>query len=321
MSATVAERATPLPSLCVVVVNWNGRALLEDCLGSLRDSGYPALRVILVDNASEDTSVAYVRRHFPRVEVLIAPENLRWAGGNNLALAQLAGEGWPQDQVLLLNNDTIVPAGSLERLTAALRDETGAWAATPRILYADDPSCVWYDGGLAGAWSGWVRHAGIRRRAGSLPAATRSVDYGTGCALLLVRAALQRCGLLDASYHFYGEDTDYCLRLRAAGGRILHVPRAVVLHKVSRSLGEASPRKLYLRSRSHVRLLRTHWPRRRWPVLVPAQVGFLGGHVLWHLWHGRPAAALAVCGGVLDEWRGRPLPDAAVDTAAGKVLT
>lgn len=303
MSVTTAEA----PSLCVVVVNWNGRQVLEDCLGSLAESGYPGLRILLVDNASTDTSVAYVRKRFPTVEVLTSAQNLRWAGGNNLALAQLEDEGWPQDQVLLLNNDTIVPAGSLERLAGALRDEPRAWVATPRIVYADDPSRVWYDGGLVGTRSGWVRHRGIRKLAGRLPADSSFVEYGTGCALLLSRQALHHCSRLDTAYHFYGEDADYCLQVRAAGGEVLHVPRAVILHKVSMSLGVASPGKVYLRSRSHLRLLRRHWPPRRRPLLAAAQIAYLGGHTVWHLWHGRPATALALWDGVLDEWRQRPI--------------
>lgn len=306
MSATVSETGrAALPSLAVVVVNWNGRQVLDDCLTSLRDCGYPDLRVLLVDNASTDNSVPFVRRHHPQVEVLVAPQNLRWAGGNNLALERLQREGWPQDQVLLLNNDTVVPAGGLQRLTVALRDDPRAWVATPRILYESDPSRVWYDGGLVGSRSGWVRHRGIRQLAGRLPIASSYVEYGTGCALLVSRQALQTCGLFDTTYHFYGEDADYCLQVRTAGGQILHVPHAVVLHKVSMTLGVTSPRKVYLRSRSHLRLLRRHWPRRRWPLLVAAQAAYLAGHALWHLWHGRPQTALALWQGILDESRGK----------------
>jgi len=316
VSPTAASEPAALPSLCVVVVNWNGRGVLEDCLRSLSTCGYPDLRILLVDNASTDTSVAFARSRFPAVEVLESGRNLRWAGGNNLALARLRAEGWPQDQVLLLNNDTVVPEGSLERLTRALAARPAALAATPRIVYADDPARAWYDGGRVGAWSGWVRHEGIRQLTGRLPVAERPVEYGTGCALLLAREALLRCGLLDTDYHFYGEDADYCLRLRAAGGEILHVPRAVILHKVSVSLGVASPQKLYLRSRSHVRLLRQHWPARRWPVLVPAQAGYFAGHAAWHVWHGRPAAAYALLRGALDELRRRPQ----VDTPAAPML-
>ena len=143
---------------------------------------------------------------------------------------------------------------------------------------------------------------------GHLGSETSFVDYGTGCALLLGADALAHVGQLDESYHFYGEDTDYCLRIGAAGGRILHVPRALVLHKVSATLGSSSPRKVYLRARSHVQLLRRHWLHRRWPVLAVAQVGFTAAHVGWHLWHGRPATAHAIVQGLLDELHGAEDP-------------
>jgi hypothetical protein len=290
----------------VVVVNWNGRAVLPDCLDSLHDAGDPDLRVVLVDNASSDDSVAWTRARHPRVEVIETGANLRWAGGNNAALARLAAEGWPHDHVLLLNNDTVVQPGSLTRLGMAVTADPRAWVATPRIAYAAEPRRLWYDGGRVGAWTGWIRHEGIRQPATGRETTPRLVEYGTGCALLLTRRALQRCGLLDTVYHFYGEDVDYCLRVRRAGGGVLHVPSAVILHKVSASLGAESPRKAYLRSRSHVRLLRRHWPRSRWWALLPAQVAYHGAHGAWHCWHGRVETARALVDGVLDELRGRP---------------
>ena len=302
--AVSGAAATPLPPLTVLVVNWNGRAYLEDCLGSLLDESYQPLRVILVDNASEDDSVGYTRARFPTVEIVEAAENLRWAGGNNLGLAQVRDEVLAGGYVLLLNNDTIVPQGSLERLVLGLHREPRAWVATPRICYADDPARAWYDGGAVGSWTGWIRHRGLRQLTGHLGSETSFVDYGTGCALLLGAEALAHVGQLDESYHFYGEDTDYCLRIGAAGGGILHVPRALVLHKVSATLGSGSPRKVYLRARSHVQLMRRHWPRRRWPVLALAQVGYTAAHVGWHLWHGRPASAHAIVQGLLDELHG-----------------
>ena len=126
-----------------------------------------------------------------------------------------------------------------------------------------------------------------------------------GCALLLAPRCLEEVGLLDEQFHFYGEDADYSLRITAAGGRILHVPSALVLHKVSSSVGSQSPHKVWLRSRSHIRLLRRHWPRSHWPVLAVTQAVYLGGHAAWHLVNGRLSTALAVWEGALDELRGR----------------
>lgn len=267
------------------------------------DARFLELRVIMVDNGSTDDSVAWTRKHYPDVEIMETGENLRWAGGNNVALRMLK-EAEYKGHILLLNNDTIVPEGSLRRMTDALEDTPDAWAVTPRIYYASNPALIWYDGGLVGRHTGWVRHAGIRKMAGKLDYNRRFIDYGTGCALMIRSEVLHTVGLLDDSYYFYGEDADYSLRLVKAGGRILHVPRSVVLHKVSASLGSDSPRKAYLRSRSHLRLLGKHWGRASWPLLVVTQIGFLGGHASWHLWHGRLNSAIATWQGALDELRG-----------------
>ena len=264
------------------------------------DGGYPGLRTILVDNASEDDSVAFTQMHFPQVEIIEAPDNLRWAGGNNLALRRLRAESWP-GYTLLLNNDTVVPAGSLLRLVNALAETPEAWLVSPRICYAGDPSRVWYDGGEVSRWSGWIRHAGIRQLAGHRDLQRRFVGYATGCAFMLKPGLLEILPELDEGYHFYGEDADYSLRVVAAGGKILHEPRALVLHKVSASVGSHSPRKVWLRTRAHIRLLKSHWPARTWPVLVPAQLAFLAGHATWHLWQGRLDTAIALWQGALDE--------------------
>jgi GT2 family glycosyltransferase len=298
------ETATPLCEMAVVVVNWNGRADLADCFGSLRDAEYPSLRVIMVDNGSVDDSVAWTCMHHPEVEIIETGENLRWAGGNNAALKVLRDEGFT-GCILLLNNDTFVPGGSLVRLAEALRNDDQVWAATPRICYAADPARAWYDGGMVGKWTGWIRHAGIRRLTGKLNHKPRYIDYGTGCALLLAPGVLEKVGMLDEGFYFYGEDADYSLRIQEAGGKILHVPSALVLHKVSASVGAQSPRKVWLRSRSHVRLLRKHWPRYRWPILFFSHAAYLAGHACWHLVNGRLATAHAVVQGALDEIQGR----------------
>lgn len=299
------SKSENLPALAVVIVNWNGLEDLQDCLRTLSDTHYPGLRLIMVDNGSEDDSVAWTEANYPEVEIMATGENLRWAGGNNVALRKLRDEGFP-GYILLLNNDTLVPEGSLRRLVTALGESATAWAATPRICYASDPARVWYDGGIVGRYSGWVKHSGIREMAGKRDLKQRFVDYGTGCALLLKPGTIERVGLLDETYHFYGEDADYSLRISAVGGGILHVPMALVLHKVSASLGRQSPRRAWLRSRSHVRLMMTHWPKHWWPILAISQTLFLTGHAMWNLWIGRPDTALAVWQGALDELKNEP---------------
>jgi len=299
------------PSLAVLIVNWNGRELLGECIGSLLGEGYDPLRIVVVDNDSADDSVAFLHDAFPAVEVVCSGANLRWAGGNNAGLRHMAEVGGLADYTLLLNNDTVVPEGSLRCLVEALDADPDAWIATPRICYADQPGAIWYDGGQVGRYTGWIHHSGIRQPAGRRPLRNRYVGYGTGCALLLSREAIETLGELDEGYFFYGEDSDYCLRARAAGHRVLHVPKSLILHKVSVSIGGENPRKAYLKSRSHVRLLRKHWPPARWLVLAPCQVLYYAGLAGWHLWGGRHAMARAALQGALDEMSGRRDPEMA----------
>lgn len=302
---STTKKTESLPPLAIVVVNWNGLSVLQDCFSSLLAARYPNLRIIMVDNGSHDESIAWTEEHFPSVEIIVSPENLRWAGGNNLGLLRLQEENFP-GHILLLNNDTIVPEESLKRMVLAMVQEPAYWICTPRICYEADPSLVWYDGGIVGGWTGWVRHAGIRRRAESLNSDPRTTGYATGCAMMLAPQVLQKTGLLDEGFFFYGEDTDYSLRVKNLGGEILHLPSALVLHKVSASVGAQSPRKAWLRTRSHIHLLAKHWPRQSYPVLIPAQLAYLAGHAAWHLWHGRPDTAMAIFSGAIDELRGKP---------------
>ena len=299
-----ADDWRPTRPLAVIIVNWNGRAVLPDCFASLRDARYTDLRLILVDNGSSDDSVAWTRMQHPEVTVIETGRNLRWAGGNNVGLRRLQQEKF-RGHILLLNNDTIVPQGSLGRLVRALEEDPAAWLATPRICYASNPARAWYDGGIIGQRTGWVRHHGIRQLTGRLDPGQRYIDYATGCAMLLGAGVLDKVGELDEDFYFYGEDTDYSLRVKAHGGCILHVPLSLVLHKVSASLQGDSPRKAWLRTRSHIRLLRKHWPSRAWPLLFVTQLAFLSGHSLWHLWHGQLASAMAMWQGAVDELRGR----------------
>ncbi len=309
-AAHLADNADPAPAwqatlpLAIIIVNWNGRDVLGDCFASLSETNYPDRRLVMVDNGSQDDSVAWTQMHHPEVEIIETGENLRWAGGNNVGLRHLRQEGF-NGHILLLNNDTIVPQGSLSRLVRALEEDPQAWLATPRICYAADPARAWYDGGIVGSWTGWVHHDGIRQLTGNLNPNLRYVDYATGCAMLLGPDVLEKVGELDEDFFFYGEDADYSLRVTALGGHIVHVPRSLVLHKVSASLKGDSPRKSWLRTRSHIRLLRKHWPARSWPVLVITQLAFLSGHTVWNLWHGRLGSALALWQGACDELVGR----------------
>ena len=224
--------------LSVVIVNFNTRDLLRDCLASLRPelAGLDA-EVIVVDNASTDGSVAMLAEEFAEAKVLINPANAGFGRANNRALRQAKGR-----DVLLLNPDTLVRRGAVRTLMGALRALPGAVAVGPRVLRPDgrlDLACrrSFPSPGVAAA-----RLLGLGRLFPGSPRLARynltyqdpeqpgEIDAGTAAALYLSLEPLAAAGFFDEDFFMYGEDLDLCYRLKQRGGRIYYVPSATVLH-------------------------------------------------------------------------------------------
>jgi GT2 family glycosyltransferase len=243
------------PRTSVIIVNWNGKDLTLECLASLAQAG--PMHVIVVDNGSEDGSVDEIRRRHPDVTVLAMGSNLRFAGGNNAGIRHALDAG--AEEIMLLNNDTVVDPDFLRAMTGTLNSSPDIGAIAPHIFYYDRPDLLWYAGGEISYWTGTMRHAGIRETAAGRPMQPRDTAYATGCCLLARREALERVGLLDESYFIYAEDADWCARARAAGYRIVVEPRARVWHKVSVSAGGHLSRfKLTHKFRSNFRFFARH---------------------------------------------------------------
>ena len=225
------------PKVAVIVVNWNGREDLLECLESLKKIVYPAYCVIVVDNGSSDGSADAVTEKYPDVRLLRSPTNLRFAGGNNLGLKEVFQSD--DDYCLLLNNDTIVEPDFLDHLVATAEADEQVGLLCPKILYNDRRDVIWFAGGvLKPAW-GYVRHYGLRQKDGERYNQRREVSYLTGCCLLIKRRALNLVGYLDEGYYLYSEDADYCIRALKSGFKLVYEPRARIYHKVSQSTAGA----------------------------------------------------------------------------------
>jgi len=291
----------------VIVLNWNGLADTEALLRTLERCRAPegwtvGLRV--VDNGSSDGSAERLRASFPRVAVQALPENRRFAAGNNAGLkaALVAGA----DAVMLLNNDTEADPGLIERLVLALEQDPGAGAAAPLIYFAAPSQRIWYAGGRCDVALAHASHRGLRRLDRGQYRSVEPTGYLTGCCLIATRAAWERVGPLDERYFLYAEDSDWSLRARAAGFRLLFVPTARLWHKVSTSSGAMSPWKIYQRLRANLTLWSRHArgvARLTWLPAFLLQQAVLA---LWLLARGAPGAALAVPRALLDAARGRP---------------
>lgn len=229
-----------MADLTTIIVSYNTRQELEDCLASL-EAGPPAVphAVIVVDNASSDGTVEALRTRWPRVRLIESGANLGFAAANNLGIRASTSE-----LVLLLNSDTLVPAGALDAMVTELLAAPDVGALGPRIVDADGRPELSYGRMLSPLNE--LRHKVLgrlyarhnRRVAAWIDRATRQVshpDWISGACLLVRRADAVAAGLLDERYFLYAEDVDFCAAIRALGRRIRFFPGAQVVHLRGRS--------------------------------------------------------------------------------------
>ena len=219
--------------LSIIIVSFNARADLERCLQSLHDA--PPARsheIIVVDNASTDGSADAARRR-PDVRVIDAGSNLGFARGNNIGIRASTGAN-----LLLLNSDTIVPAGAIDRLLDELDRHPDVAVVGPRLVDAGGRAELSF-GRMIGPLNELrqKRHGAARRRRSQLTRQRRSIpDWVSGACLLVRRADAEAVGLLDERYFMYTEDVDFCAAIRARGRRVLFTPGVEVVHLRGRSV-------------------------------------------------------------------------------------
>ena len=265
--------------LAIVIVSFNTRGRLEACLASLHTPP-PATshEVVVVDNGSADGSANAVQAGWPQVRLVRLGANTGFAHASNEGIRRSAGE-----LVLLLNSDTTVPPGSVDRLVAALHADADAAVAGPRIV-APDGRVELSFGRMISPWNELRQKLLNRAAASRAPRAARRlarrastaryVDWVSGACLLVRRRDAEAVGLLDERFFLYTEDVDFCAAVRARGRRVLFTPEAEIVHArgSSRATAPAAARAAY--RRSHLAFYAKHHPR--WLPLLRAYLRLRG---------------------------------------------
>ncbi len=266
--------------LSLIVVSWNTRELLRQCLQSIVDepgvylvaAGAPAgaarppdaltVEIVVVDNASADGSAAMVQADFPQVRLMANQHNAGFAAANNQAIAQARGQ-----VLFLLNPDAYLLPGALTGLTRFLAAHPEAAVAGPNVLKPDGD---WQAASFrfATLWDLlcealflsvlWPRSPLFARKelGGFHRDAVREVDWVEGCALAVRRVVWDSVGPFDEGYWMYVEELDWCRRAKGMGYRIFFTPEAQVVHYGQRSVARARASVLPLGFRSHFRYYR-----------------------------------------------------------------
>lgn len=253
------------PRVSIVIVSWNTREMLLAALRSLLPARGFVADVIVVDNASQDSSADAVVRSFPEVRVIRNPVNLGFAGGVNVGL-RAARERY----VLLLNPDARVVGDAIPRLLEYAEAHPEAGVIGARILNPDgsDQECAFRFPSLlnlllSASWlyalfpgsPFWNRE----RYGGSDPGVAAAVDFVCGAAFLIRRELLQRIGAFDEEYFMYSEEMDFCYRARQAGWQVHYAPAARVVHEGGGSSRQNSLRMFVEMRRSLLRFHRKHY--------------------------------------------------------------
>jgi len=282
--------------LSIVIVSFNTRQLLKECL----DSVYASLaestltsEVIVVDNASRDGSAAMVRKHFPQVRLIANEDNRGFAAANNQALRTLGyGIGNrkypsssnlqypisnihsppPPKYVMLLNPDTIVSGNALDTLVRFMDENPRAGACGARLLHSDGrfqhsafafPTLfqVFLDFFPLNYRLTDSRLNGRYPRRLYQAGEPFPIDHPLGATLMVRQEVIEQVGLLDERFFIYCEEIDWCLRIKAAGWSIWCVPEAEIVHHVAQSTGQFRDEMFVALWKSRYQLFEKHYSR------------------------------------------------------------
>jgi GT2 family glycosyltransferase len=233
-----------MSEISVIIVNWNGKPFLGECLSALRRQTFQDFETILVDNGSNDGSANFVRTQFPEVKLLALPENRGFTGGNIAGYEQARG-----DLVVLLNNDTEAHPNWLEEIHSASRAYPKAGSFASKMMYYDERGRVencGFDLGIAGT----TLDLGRDELDGPDWNHPRTVFGACGGAAAYRRSMLDDIGFLDRDFFLIYEDVDLSFRAQLRGYECVYIPDAIVYHRYRVSIGRAPTRQVFFSQRN-----------------------------------------------------------------------
>jgi GT2 family glycosyltransferase len=244
------------PHVAIVILNWNGRAYLQQFLPSVLSTTYSNYSVIVADNASTDDSITFLKAHYPQVVLLKLEQNFGFAKGYNEALKKIEA-----DYYVLLNSDVEVTTGWLQPMIALLQQDRSYAACQPKVLTYKQKDHFEY----AGAAGGWIDAFGYpfaRGRVFDICELDKGqynniqeVFWASGAALLIRSTAFHELKGFDEAFFAHQEEIDLCWRLQLRGYKIFCCATSVVYHVGGGTLPRGNSRKTYLNFRNNLMML------------------------------------------------------------------
>lgn len=248
-------------NVAIVILNWNGRAHLEQFLPSVMASTYPDLSVVVIDNGSSDDSVSFLQQQYPSITIVQLDANYGFAGGYNRGLKQVNAEYY-----VLLNSDVETTPGWIEPMLSLLESDTSIAACQPKLLQYHQKDLFEY----AGASGGWIDFLGYPFARGRIfdvcekdegqYDSTVPVFWASGAALMIRSRCFQEAGGFDEYFFAHQEEIDLCWRLQWLGYQVYCCPESVVFHVGGGTLPKGNARKVFLNFRNNLVMLAKNLP-------------------------------------------------------------
>lgn len=290
--------------VAVLVLNWNGIDLLRKFLPTWLEHTPDEAELIIVDNGSTDTSLAYLQQEYPQLRVMALGKNYGFAEGYNRAIAAVE-----HDTVVLLNSDVALTEGWLAEPIALLSMYPDIVAVQPKIRAYTRPDSFEY----AGAAGGYIDRLGypfcrgrlfdtLEKDCGQYDTVA-DIFWASGACLVIRREVYLSVGGLDPRFFAHQEEIDLCWRIQSRGGRIVAAPQSVVYHLGGGSLSMNSPRKTYLNFRNNLLMLYKNLPTATLIAVQAQRLVLDAVAAVQFAVQGRGAHAIAVLRAYWDYWR------------------
>jgi len=243
------------PLVYIVILNNNHRDDTLACLRSLSQNTYTNITLVVLDNNSSDDSVEAIRSTYPDSQIIILTENLGYAGNNNIGMEEAVKQG--ADWILVLNEDTIVDQGCIMNLVSVGESDPKIGIIGPMVYHHDEPGVIQSAGGMLGKY--WQsQHLGKNEKDTGQFESSHAVEWVSGCAIMIRREVIEQIGMFDTEYFLYWEETEFCIRAREGGWKIVNAPKAKLWHKGVRRDYQPSPYVTYYLTRNHLLTLKKH---------------------------------------------------------------
>ncbi|HTZ84805.1 MAG TPA: glycosyltransferase family 2 protein [Candidatus Acidoferrales bacterium] len=233
-----------MPEISVIIVNWNGRHFLPDCLSALRQQTFHDFETIFVDNGSTDGSLEFVRAHYPEVRIISLESNHGFSEGNIAGYREASG-----NTIVLLNNDTEAHPDWLDAIHRACHEFPSAGSFACKMMYFNDRTRI-ENCGFQIDSAGIAAELGRDQFDGPEWAVSREVFGACGGAVAYRRRMLEAVGFLDPDFFMIYEDVDLGLRAQLSGFRCVYVPKAVVYHHYRSTIKKRPALQIYYSQRN-----------------------------------------------------------------------